>query len=795
MKFDYSQQPGLRLKKELNLYNGLDALITVITPYYNAGKYFEQTFNSVMNQTFPWFEWIIINDGSTDTADIALLNSLARKDGRIRVINQENKGVSDARNIGFENACTDIVIPLDADDLISPQYIEYLYFAMLYNPEAAWCYTCSVGFGDEKYLWKYLWDAEKLKTYNFMNYAAAIRKKDWKEIGGYKTEKQIYCEDWRFWLEMLSRHKKPVHTGGYLFWHRKLKNGMHSTMRKHPDKVELYNKIIKNAARKADGTVKAIEYPYKGTKTLYYKPNPLTLGEQYKVDKKNAKTRILMIIPWMVMGGAEKFNLQFISGLNKNIYEISILTTVPSDNDWHQKFEVLTDEIFDLPDFLDSAYFADFVSYYIASRMIDVFLISNSQAGYYMAPWIKSQFPRLLIIDYVHAVEDYWKAGGHARTSAVFGSVIYKTYVCNNATRRTMIEKLGKSADNVKTVYIGVNHKEFNRTNVEKGYLYQLLQVNEERPLILFPCRIDPLKRPFLMLEIADRIRKIREDILFVVIGDGEQLEEIKNAIQIKKLENNVVCVGRCDDMKLCYRDAFLTLICSLREGLALTAYESCSMGVPVISSDVGGQGDLIDDTVGALIPLRQNETEGYDCRKFDEKEIEDYVSAIQNFLNDPIRYKSCSINCREKIENGFSVDNMVMIMEQEMSEGLEKMYINSETYEDEEITKELYVLYNLLEEQERECNDIWNDKCYFESLVQKEEEGKAWLEKHCEEQEKYIDEIQKGRTWLEEQVKYKDMRIKELEDWIKELEKGKEWLEEQVRYKDEQIKELESID
>ena len=56
MEFDYSQQPGLKINKKLNQYNGQRALVTIITPYYNAGKYFEQTFNSVMNQTFPWFD-------------------------------------------------------------------------------------------------------------------------------------------------------------------------------------------------------------------------------------------------------------------------------------------------------------------------------------------------------------------------------------------------------------------------------------------------------------------------------------------------------------------------------------------------------------------------------------------------------------------------------------------------------------------------------------------------------------------------------------------------------------------
>ena len=237
MKFDFTQQPGL-VRTEFYSPEPELALVTIITPFYNAGKYFEQTFNSVMNQTFPWFEWIIVDDGTNEQEHLDILETFAKQDKRISVIHQKNGGLSCARNTGFANAKTDIVIPLDADDVISPQYVEYLYFGMYYNPEAAWCYTCSVGFQEQQYLWKYPWDVEKLKTYNFLNYSAAIRKKDAEDIGGYKVEKWSYFEDWRFWLEMLGASKKPVHLGGYHFWYRRLDNGMLSNIRKDPERVQ-----------------------------------------------------------------------------------------------------------------------------------------------------------------------------------------------------------------------------------------------------------------------------------------------------------------------------------------------------------------------------------------------------------------------------------------------------------------------------------------------------------------------------------------------------------------------------
>ena len=75
-QFDYTKTPG---KVRTRYYSPAseEALISIVTPFYNAGKYFEQTFNSVMNQTFPWFEWIIVDDGSTNKDDLAVLDSFA----------------------------------------------------------------------------------------------------------------------------------------------------------------------------------------------------------------------------------------------------------------------------------------------------------------------------------------------------------------------------------------------------------------------------------------------------------------------------------------------------------------------------------------------------------------------------------------------------------------------------------------------------------------------------------------------------------------------------------------------
>ncbi|MCX4375128.1 MAG: glycosyltransferase [Lachnospiraceae bacterium] len=731
MEFDFELQPG-KIRNNRNMCDRqIKPLISVVTAYYNAGKYFEQTFNSVINQTFPWFEWIIVNDGSTNQDDIELLNRLVQLDMRIIIINQKNGGLSYARNVGIENSHTEIIVPLDADDLIAPQYLEYLFWGLYFNPDYSWCYTCSTGFHDEEYLWKYPWDAEKLKTYNFLNYTAAIRKGDIEEIGGYKVEKQSYFEDWRFWLEMLEKHKSPVHLGGYLFWYRRLNNGMLSTIRKNPEQEEFAKKIIEEAAKKADGTIKAKEYPLAKTENLYREPQVIDLGNEYIINYH--KIHIMMIIPWMNMGGADQFNLEFLKGLDKERFDISIVTTVYSENDWQQKFECYTDKIFNLPEFLDPAYYMDFIGYYVKAKSVDVIMVTNSYTGYYMLPWLRKNFPHLCIIDYVHMEEWYWKAGGYARISGTMGGFLDKTYVCNSVTRDVMIGKFGRDIDSVKTMYIGVDVDEFCKDKVASGYLYNNYNISEDNEIILFPCRIHPQKRPFMMLDIAEKVKAKYSNVVFVVIGDGEQLNELKAAVNNRHLEKVVRCIGRSDKMKECYRDAKLTLICSLKEGLALTAYESCAMGVPVISSDVGGQRDLIDSEVGMLIKTKQDEEKAFDSRVFDSQEVDGFVDAILRLLKDEELYNKCSRNCRNKIEKAFSTKIMSCNMENEILSFVTDEHLKEQHMEMSECLKkqgnfaeEFYISYMVSETKQAECEEVWQARCYFKDVAEGKLSGKV---------------------------------------------------------------------
>ncbi|MBE6677740.1 MAG: glycosyltransferase family 2 protein [Ruminococcaceae bacterium] len=104
-------------------------MISVIIPVYNCEKYIERCVNSLLCQSFNDFELIIVNDGSTDNTE-RVCQKLQEKDGRIRLHNKENGGVSSARNFGMENAKGDYISFLDGDDYVPQNYLSVLFEAV-----------------------------------------------------------------------------------------------------------------------------------------------------------------------------------------------------------------------------------------------------------------------------------------------------------------------------------------------------------------------------------------------------------------------------------------------------------------------------------------------------------------------------------------------------------------------------------------------------------------------------------------------------------------------------------------
>ncbi|NQO33960.1 glycosyltransferase [Streptococcus suis] len=115
------------VKENLYVYKKVkEELVSVIVPVYNVEKYLSQCLDSIIHQTYKNLEIILVNDGSTDGSG-KICDDYAAKDGRIKVIHQENGGLSDARNKGLDLMTGQFVTFVDSDDYLENNCIHTLY--------------------------------------------------------------------------------------------------------------------------------------------------------------------------------------------------------------------------------------------------------------------------------------------------------------------------------------------------------------------------------------------------------------------------------------------------------------------------------------------------------------------------------------------------------------------------------------------------------------------------------------------------------------------------------------------
>ncbi|MCL4935677.1 glycosyltransferase [Streptococcus suis] len=115
------------VKENLYIYRKIkEELVSVIVPVYNVENYLSQCLESIINQTYQNLEIILVNDGSTDGSG-KICDDYAAKDSRIKVIHQENGGLSDARNKGLDAMTGQFVIFVDSDDYLESNCIQNLY--------------------------------------------------------------------------------------------------------------------------------------------------------------------------------------------------------------------------------------------------------------------------------------------------------------------------------------------------------------------------------------------------------------------------------------------------------------------------------------------------------------------------------------------------------------------------------------------------------------------------------------------------------------------------------------------
>lgn len=217
----------------------MNPIVSIIIPCFNQARFLQDCIASLKAQTYPHWEAIIVNDGSPDdTREVAL--RLAKTDNRIRYKEQENKGLSAARNLGIQEARGEYLQFLDADDLLKPEKFEIQLKMLRHTPGAEIAY-CDFAFfeGDDASLTMPSLDVCKtrlcspdtwrtLLSGNFMCvHAAIVSRRAVTEAGGFDTNLWA-AEDFDLWLRLAHRGHKFVGTREVLALYRRVPKSMSS---------------------------------------------------------------------------------------------------------------------------------------------------------------------------------------------------------------------------------------------------------------------------------------------------------------------------------------------------------------------------------------------------------------------------------------------------------------------------------------------------------------------------------------------------------------------------------------
>ncbi|MBP2626008.1 MAG: glycosyl transferase family 2 [Firmicutes bacterium] len=187
-----------------------EPMITVLMPVYNGSLYLREAMDSIIGQTFHDFEFLIIDDGSTDNS-MDIINSY--KNGRICVIkNDTNCGISAALNKGLEHARGQYIARMDCDDISMPERLYRQVLFMEEHPQIGVCGSWIQIIGEWSHgdIWRYPTEPEKIKCgLLFSNILAhpsvIIRRNVLTSTGIYYDVLYKYAQDYKLWVELAKR--------------------------------------------------------------------------------------------------------------------------------------------------------------------------------------------------------------------------------------------------------------------------------------------------------------------------------------------------------------------------------------------------------------------------------------------------------------------------------------------------------------------------------------------------------------------------------------------------------------
>ena len=689
--------------------NEISIKVSIVLPTYNGVKCIRQSIDSCLNQSYKNIELIIVDDGSTNEIPDIIKSY---KDERIKYFRHKKyKGLPHVLNTGFAKATGKYLTWTSDDHQYLPNAIEEMVNCLKKNDKIDFVYADYWAYypeTDNKEL-RRLPDKLNFKKENGVGACFLYTRRVYQNVGDYNPRYEL-VEDYDYWIRICKRfnylhYPHPLYI--YFEHSQSLKSTRYHRILLFDNVLKYQNRYISlfelgrsiflfcsNTIRYQKGKKEAIIIYIQNIVKIsrislslgilsilsliyflmfkivkYSKISSSFIFHKYEGDKKikeiidnirtiNGKINILFIVPSMVVGGAEKVNLDILTYIDKDKFELHFITTDKSENIWTDLFKNYTENIYHLPElFHSSITYKKYILKYIEKSTIEVILISNSLYGYKIIPDIKKTFPDIRIIDLNHGESNITKGSYLYPYISDYDRYFLKRIVISEQLKNYFVDNYSICPNKISIIRNGIDNKIFDKTKYAYNVFKKKFTLKDSDFVISYIGRLSREKHPEYIIEIANKIinNDNKDNFKFFIAGDGYLYEKLINKIVDYHLTNSVFILGKIYNVQELLNDTNVLLVLSETEGIPLTILEAMSMGVPVISTNVGAIPEIIEDGVnGFLIESNDNQM----CFNFIDK--------IYFLKDNPEIGLLFEYSSKEKIASEYSIERMIKSYEKE---------------------------------------------------------------------------------------------------------------------------------
>ncbi len=360
---------------------------------------------------------------------------------------------------------------------------------------------------------------------------------------------------------------------------------------------------------------------------------------------KGSRARVVIATHLLTTGGVERALIDLCAGLDRERYELIVVTTLPSAHEWEWRLAPQVDEVVHLGGLAAPAQVPQALLELLAARQCDALLTVNSWQGYEACRLARAALPGLRTMDYQHT-DSQALTGDFARASATRYRDALDLRAVSTDYLRERYRVYGLDPAPIRVIRSGCDEvRAFNPALVEKGKLRARLGLSETTPLVGFIGRMVPEKDPLFVLSVYAEVAVQAPEARFVFVGDGPLLEAARAEAALPALAGKVTFLPSQTAIAETLRDLSLVLMASRQEGLPLVFFEALALCTPVVATGVEGIPELIDAQVGACIPHAAGPDE--------QRRL--LVDAAVAILRDPALGQRMGAAGRQRIERDFS--------------------------------------------------------------------------------------------------------------------------------------------